>query len=167
MGNRAVVVFKEGEQLAAPIYLHWNGGPETIYPVLNLMRDVYKVRADLEYCPARFVQIMGNFFGGSASLGIMPSLDPANPDWDRLDPGDNGIYLVDVGSMRVVGRPSVKTADAAALAAYLAAEEKAALAHDYNKPKPHPNTGEIPPTITARLREKNDQFFLENGSPRL
>lgn len=76
MGNRAFVVFEnEGSTKFSPaIYLHWNGGPESVYAFLDLL-DRYKVTADQEYEAARFVQIVGNFIGGTLSLGIVNGPD--------------------------------------------------------------------------------------------
>jgi hypothetical protein len=39
---------------------------------------------------ARFAQVVGNWFGGGLSIGI---IDAAHRP-DRLDPGDNGVYYV-------------------------------------------------------------------------
>lgn len=91
MGNRAVITFDE--RLAADsigIYVHWNGGPESIYTFVNAARElgIRAPKADPSYCVARFAQMIGNFFGGTTSVGIGPlrSLDINN--------GDNGVFLV-------------------------------------------------------------------------
>ena len=34
MGNRAAVVFTKGEEISPAVYLHNNGGPESIYSFL-------------------------------------------------------------------------------------------------------------------------------------
>ena len=37
MGNRAFVIFTDGKTYSPAVYLHWNGGPESIYPMLDYM----------------------------------------------------------------------------------------------------------------------------------
>lgn len=46
---------------------------------------------------ARLCQVVGNFFGGSLSVGI-----GRHSDDDRMSPGDNGIYVID--GWRIVER---------------------------------------------------------------
>ena len=78
MGNRANVVFvnKAGDNISPTVYLHWNGGAESIYAFLDEL-DRRKVRADQCYECARFVQIVSEFFDsgeeryGTLSLGVM------------------------------------------------------------------------------------------------
>lgn len=88
MGNRAVISDKEKE---VGIYLHWNGGPESICAFLTYAKlaGVRNVEMDPDYFYARLTQIIGNFFGGVLSLGIgrYEHLDKDN--------GDNGVYFVD------------------------------------------------------------------------
>ena len=86
MGNRAVIGF-EGQKTG--IYLHWNGGEESVKAFLQCART-YGVCDPVKdsYGIARLVQIIGNFFGGSLSLGLgdLESLD--------CDNGDNGLYMI-------------------------------------------------------------------------
>ena len=93
MGNRAVIAFQEENwDTVLPdsvgIYLHWNGGPESVEAFLTAAKEL-GVRAD-DYGVARLCQIIGNWFGGTLSLGIGPcrTLDTDN--------GDNGTYVVDL-----------------------------------------------------------------------
>lgn len=83
MGNRAVIQFKDG----TGIYLHWNGGPESVLAFLDAAKT-FKLRND-DYGQARLIQLIGNFFGGSLSLGVGEA-----STLDR-DNGDNGTYHVD------------------------------------------------------------------------
>lgn len=88
MGNRAVITNKDRR---IGIYLHWNGGPESICAFLTYAK-AYGIRTpegDSQYCFARLTQIIGNFFGGTCSIGIdvYEHLDTDN--------GDNGTYIVD------------------------------------------------------------------------
>lgn len=107
MGNRANVVFTDqsNAEISPAIYLHWNGGPESVYAFLAelITRDV---RHDAEYAAARFTQIVGEFFGSSGdgaqySLGI--SNGPAGINLgalEKYDTGDNGVYVVQWNSER-------------------------------------------------------------------
>ena len=85
MGNRAVIKI-EGESTG--IYLHWNGGVESVLGFLKAAKDlgVRDPKGDPSYCLARLTQIIGNFFGGTLSIGIGQA--------DRLDDSDNGIYTI-------------------------------------------------------------------------
>ena len=101
MGNRAVLAFGEGPN-ATGIYLHWNGGRESVQAFLDYANEV-GVRTD-DYAVARLCQIIGNFFEGTLSVGCGPV---ATLDTDN---GDNGTYFVgDVdGKLAIVGRRYAK-----------------------------------------------------------
>ncbi len=93
MGNRAVIAFQEETWTTVQpdtvgIYLHWNGGPDSVTAFLDAAKEL-GVRSD-DYGIARLCQIIGNWFGGTLSLGIGPcrKLDTDN--------GDNGTYVVDL-----------------------------------------------------------------------
>tara|TARA_Y100001938_G_C8085830_1_gene431959 strand:+ start:418 stop:795 length:378 start_codon:yes stop_codon:yes gene_type:complete len=85
MGNRAVI---EIQDTGIGIYLHRNGGRNSIQAFLDVAKE-YDVRTSEDYGTARLVQIIGNFFGGTLSVGIAPieQLDTDN--------GDNGVYVID------------------------------------------------------------------------
>ena len=90
MGNRAVITIRDNLKNRddwQSIYLHWNGGYDTVKPALELAKE-YGVRCEQEYGIARLAQIFGNFFGGTLSLGVgrYSELDTDN--------GDNGVYIV-------------------------------------------------------------------------
>jgi hypothetical protein len=92
MGNRAVIAF-EGSKTG--IYLHWNGGESSVRAFLDSAKEL-GVRSD-SYGVARLAQIIGNFFGGSLSVGVgaLDSLD--------CDNYDNGLFLVGK-DWQIVGR---------------------------------------------------------------
>lgn len=87
MGNRAVITWDPSEG-GIGVYLHWNGG-------------IHSVKGFLEYCKmkeyrtpdcdcygfARLCQVIGNFFGGTCSVGI-----DVNSRLD-CDNWDNGVYV--------------------------------------------------------------------------
>jgi hypothetical protein len=110
MGNRAFVIFanKDWTTFSPAVYLHWNGGPESVYAFLEELNH-REVRADQEYECARFIQIVGEFFDSgeyytSLSLGVesvpvtfvsggLPVVEiPVLAK--KYEPGDNGLYLV-------------------------------------------------------------------------
>lgn len=88
MGNRAVIAFGKDEN-STGIYLHWNGGPESVKAFLKAAKDL-GARDPLEdnYGIARIAQIIGNFFGGTTSIGVGPLKEL---DTDNYD---NGTYYV-------------------------------------------------------------------------
>ena len=100
MGNRAVITFDKAlkpEQFG--IYLHWNGGRDSVQAFCDATRELMKERgADSCYAPARMIQAIGNFMGGVHSLGIgaLSTLDTDN--------GDNGVYVVDPESLKIIAR---------------------------------------------------------------
>ena len=88
MGNRAVITTPERK---VGIYLHWNGGRDTIEPLLKYCElQGSRPPSSDEYGFARICQVMGNFFGGSLSLGV-----GAYTTDRQMDPGDNGIYVIE------------------------------------------------------------------------
>lgn len=99
MGNRAFVVFEErGDKPDHGVYLHWNGGPESVLAFLQAMLDRGWTRMD--YASARFCAVASEFFDSEGedsglSLGVM-GFDPEKPE--NSDPGDNGIYYVSMPS---------------------------------------------------------------------
>ncbi len=103
MGNRAVVTFDSKPTLnSVGVYLHWNGSPKSIRAFADAL-DEFQVRdgeADPSYQLARFVQIIGNYFGGTLSLGVglLKHLDRDN--------GDNGVYAIERTAGKCVIRQS-------------------------------------------------------------
>ena len=94
MGNRAVIAFQdeshdEVQPDSVGVYLHWNGGPESVTAFLDAAKEL-GVRREDEYGAARLCQIIGNWFGGNLSLGI------GQCRMMDIDNGDNGTYVVDL-----------------------------------------------------------------------
>lgn len=114
MGNRAVVTFasaKEVEQYHVKgkggidvsgftadhpnlvgVYLHWNGGKDSIVPFCRACKQIgFRCPTDdFSYGVARFVQLVANYFGGltDTSVGVdtLEHLD--------CDNYDNGVFIV-------------------------------------------------------------------------
>ena len=94
MGNRCLIAFKEKESKKKKeevpcIYLHWNGGRDSVEAFLDATRRLGVRKNDPSYAMARLTQIIANYLGGTLSIGIS-----SVGDW-ALDFLDNGIYWVD------------------------------------------------------------------------
>lgn len=86
MGNRAVIT-TERQQIG--IYMHWNGGRDFIEGLLEYCKRKGYPSPEIDcYGWARLSQVIGNFFGGSSSVGLdmCAYLD--------MDNGDNGAYVI-------------------------------------------------------------------------
>lgn len=92
MGNRAVITTKKDlDAHGVGVYLHWNGGYDSVKPLLDYCRmRGFRSPSMSDYGYARMVQVMSNFLGGDGmSIGVGPvdSLDQDN--WD------NGTYVLE------------------------------------------------------------------------
>jgi len=83
MGNRAVITLDK----RIGIYLHWNGGRDSVEAFLKYC-ELKGHRTD-SYGLARLAQVIGNFFGGTTSIGVGKC---DNLDMDNYD---NGTYVVE------------------------------------------------------------------------
>lgn len=100
MGNRAIVVFKDGTEYSQAVYLHWNGGAESVMAFVHEMQRRNWIRTD--YAAARFCQVVGEYFTGieeseypddGLSLGTYDA--PKNAEeLEAMSPGDNGVFVV-------------------------------------------------------------------------
>lgn len=92
MGNRAVITASKTRTKGVGIYLHWNGGEESVQAFL----DVAKARgfrdpsSDESYGLARLCGLIHEFFGvdqdTSLGIGTLEQLD--------CDNYDNGVYVI-------------------------------------------------------------------------
>lgn len=86
MGNRAVISTAD-KQIG--VYLHWNGGRDSVEAFLTYCKlKGYRPPEQDSYGWARLCQVIGNFFGGTNSLGLdkFEKLDYDN--WN------NGTYII-------------------------------------------------------------------------
>lgn len=86
MGNRAVISTAD-KQIG--VYLHWNGGRDSVEAFLTYCKlKGYRPPEQDNYGWARLCQVIGNFFGGTYSLGI--------DKFEKLhyDNLDNGTYII-------------------------------------------------------------------------
>ena len=101
MGNRAVITASKSKNVAESndigVYLHWNGGRDSVEAFLKYCELKGYRSPDTDcYGWARLCQVIGNFFGGELSIGI-----------DRCccldcDNRDNGVYIIK--GWEIVGR---------------------------------------------------------------
>ena len=99
MGNRAVVTTQSAlDNNGIGVYLHWNGGRDSVNAFLTYckFKEFRSPTDDPTYAWARFCQVIGNWFGGSLSLGI------GRVDRLDCDNWDNGVYIVE--KWDIVGR---------------------------------------------------------------
>lgn len=95
MGNRAIIKTEGGH---IGLYLHWNGGRDSVeaFLVYCKMRGFRSPETD-GYGWARLAQVIGNFFGGGLSLGIVETGSPDDGQYC-----DNGAYVI--RNWEIVGR---------------------------------------------------------------
>lgn len=93
MGNRAVITtcrspfVAESDDLG--VYVHWNGGRDSVTAFLTYCKmQGYRAPEIDNYGWARLCQVIGNFFGGSMSVGIDKC---RNLDCENFD---NGVYVI-------------------------------------------------------------------------
>lgn len=94
MGNRAVITTKK---MDIGVYLHWNGGRDSVEAFLRYCKEKHYRKPEVDsYGWARLCQVIGNFFGGTNSVGIgkVEELDCNN--------FDNGLYIIE--NWEIVGR---------------------------------------------------------------
>ena len=97
MGNRAVITTVGATDNTTGIYLHWNGGVNSVEAFLAYcdMKGFRSPDGDC-YGWAYLATVIGNFFGDGLSLGVdrIKCLDTDNYD--------NGVYYIK--GWRIVGR---------------------------------------------------------------
>ena len=95
MGNRAIIKTEGGH---IGLYLHWNGGRDSVEAFLAYckLRGFRSPESD-GYGWARLAQVIGNFFGGGLSLGIVETGVMIDGEYC-----DNGAYVI--RDWEIVGR---------------------------------------------------------------
>ena len=90
MGNRAIITTPEKE---IGVYLHWNGDRSSVeaFVAYCALKGYRSPTCDAAYGFARLTQVIGNFFGGGLSVGVV-----GKGDIEAMAATlDNGIYLLD------------------------------------------------------------------------
>jgi hypothetical protein len=156
MGNRAYVVFESGIERSPAVYLHWNGGPESIYAFLAALKRYGADRHNPSYSCARFVQLVGNTLGGVLSLGIT-----CFNKYEDLSCDDNGVYVVTPRRVRrlIDESPDPRHPKLRWLTDEEArAERMQAYRHRYWKPE----AGHT--SLPDEIRQANDAHFVQTAA---
>ena len=100
MGNRAVITFAPEGEPAVGVYVHWNGGRESVKAFIDTCKARgYRCPArDGSYAMAGLIGVIREFFGHSAlnvGVDMLTRLDCDN--WD------NGVYQIGE-NWEIVGR---------------------------------------------------------------
>ena len=124
MGNHAVFTFDpKPTNTTIGIYVHWNGGPESAYAFAKAM-DALAVRADSCYEVGRAVQMIGNYFGGTLSLGCVTLREASKMGLD------NGVIRITRGK----GEPEIaQCLDWKPKADFIVIHTELLQNHPYNK----------------------------------
>lgn len=93
MGNRCVILNKDKTK---GIYQHWNGGRDSIEPLLKVAKEEYELNKDgFDFEPfSAILEVSKRVFGGE-----LLTLD----SYENIKVGDNGIYVVN-HKFRIIGR---------------------------------------------------------------
>ena len=95
MGNRAVITTSTSRTTGVGIYVHWNGGLESVLAFLHVAKErgYRDPTNDPAYGMARLCGLMCEFFGLKSGTGVgigqLKELD--------CDNGDNGVYVIGAG----------------------------------------------------------------------
>lgn len=101
MGNRAIISFDSADHRGIAVYVHWNGGRDSIEAFLKATRILMGTdghTGDTAYGKARFIQVVGLNFPGALSFGVgtVKEFDGWNCD--------NGLYIIDSKTMTIKAR---------------------------------------------------------------
>ena len=107
MGNRAVItiakydtngkVIEKVDDNEIGVYLHWNGGYDSVNAFLKYCKLCgHREPEQDNYGWARLCQVIGNYFGGTTSIGIDTCNHLDCNNWN------NGVYLIH--NWEIVGR---------------------------------------------------------------
>lgn len=93
MGNRCVILNKDKTK---GIYQHWNGGRDSIEPLLKVAKEEYELNKDnFDFEPfSAILEVSKRVFGGE-----LLTLD----SYENIKVGDNGVYVVN-HKFRIIGR---------------------------------------------------------------
>ena len=92
MGNRALLVSKETweNKKGLGVYMQWNGGRDSVEPILAYCKLKGCRSFNDSYGVARLCQVLGNFFGGTLSVGVDYYFNLNHNPYC-----DNGVYVID------------------------------------------------------------------------
>ena len=109
MGNRCII---KGDNSNIGVYLHWNGGRNSVEAFLKYCKEKDCRGFNNEgYGIARFCQVVGNWFGGTLSIGVQVINDK---DLEEIASHlDNGIYIINDNweEIKHIGKACVENYD--------------------------------------------------------
>lgn len=93
MGNRCVILNKDKTK---GIYQHWNGGRDSIEPLLQIAKEEYELDKDgFDFEPFNAVlEVSKKAFDGEFLT---------SDSYENIKVGDNGVYIVD-DNFKIIGR---------------------------------------------------------------
>ena len=93
MGNRCVIV---NHTKTKAIYQQWNGGRDSIEPLLQIAKEEYELNKDnFDFEPfSAILEVSKKVFGGE-----LLTLD----SYENIKVGDNGVYVIN-HKFRIIGR---------------------------------------------------------------
>jgi hypothetical protein len=108
MGNRALVIFTDGERVSPVVYLHWCG--DKVPTWLNDLKELMRGReGDVDYSCARFIGLCHSQIAGNQSLGVwnvpppieravraFPCTDRSREQLAAYGHGNAGVVIVNV-----------------------------------------------------------------------
>ncbi len=108
MGNRALVIFTDGERVSPVVYLHWCG--DKVPAWLDDLRQLMHGReGDVDYSCARFIGLCHTQITGNQSLGVwnvpppieravraFPCTDRSREQLAAYGHGNAGVVIVNV-----------------------------------------------------------------------
>lgn len=96
MGNRAII---KGVGTNIGVYVHWNGGYDSVLAFTQYckLKGYRSPESDPAYGTARLAQVIGNYFGGSCSVGVenMRGAAGLTPEFVKELYLDNGVYEIE------------------------------------------------------------------------
>ncbi len=92
MGDRGVIVVKDGDRSGAGIYTHWGGSKllDSLKAAIPTMR-----KGDSGYSAARLCASMCNEHPGNKGIGLLPPPQGASHSQDAYTQGDAGVLVYD------------------------------------------------------------------------
>jgi hypothetical protein len=98
MGNRCVITTEPYAESNVGIYLHWNGGIESVEAFVAAAKELGYRAPGNDFGMARLCGLACLFFGlaGDTSVGV-GTLDELDLD------GDNGVWLLDPNDWKITG----------------------------------------------------------------
>ena len=97
MGDRALVQFKDNNEVSPVVYLHWDGSEvkDWLQELRELMGDRF---SDVSYTCARFIGVCHSHIKGNLSLGVFTQTTELKQTDSH---GDAGCLVVDVETGKV------------------------------------------------------------------